>query len=197
MSTEDKVLEELKRQAGDEIIVSNDVFQTVKNAEDKNSEDLASLGEAGPSVDPSLDIPKQTIEERLNDIGLSKDMAIEMILELSDTGYIEEDVTMFGGKFKAKFRTAKITDSKKFVDLFDSMDINTQAKGEYYLNLYALASILIEFNGEKLDESDVVARAEWIEEKLPVPIYKGLIDRANKFHAKIELLNSDEVADFF
>lgn len=197
MSNDDKILEELRQQAGDEISIDEAAFKKVEKLETETEMDLAALGEEAEHVSPTLNIPTKSIEEKMEELGMSKDIAIDMIMMLSDSGYIEEDLSLFGGRFKAKFRTAKITDSKRFVDLFDALEINTQAKGEYYLNLYSLASILIEFNGKKLDDGDITARAKWIEEELPVPIYKTLIEKGNEFHSKIEILNSDEVADFF
>ena len=197
MDQEKEILKELKEQAGSEIKDDNEYFMDLDKMKSENEKDLDTLGAAADDIDPGFDIPAKTIEEKMHDAGLSKDTAIDMILELSDNGYIEEEVRLFGGKFTAKFKTAKLLDSKAFVDVFDAMDINTQAKGEYYLNLYALASVLIEFQDEKLNQEDVRDRAKWIENNLPVPIYKNLISKANDFHAKIELLGSDEVANFF
>jgi hypothetical protein len=128
---------------------------------------------------------------------MTKDDVIDMIMQLSDDGYIKDEVSLFGGKFKARFKTAKLTDTKKFVDVFDGMNARTAAKAEYYLNLYSLAAVLNEFNGKELPQDDIIERAKWIEDTIPVPVYKALIDEANKFHAKIEILNSEEVSDFF
>lgn len=198
MGSEDKVLEELKKQAGDSIVVDEGKFKNEEEMKEINKKDLSSLGDLAEGIDPGFDIPSLSIEERMEKVGMSKDTAIDMILMLSDDGFIKEEVKLFGGKFKATFKTAKITDSKRFVEIFDEMNVNTQAKAEYYLNLYALASILVEFNGKEVDhDDDVTNRAEWVEENIPVPIYKALLAEANKFHEKIELLNSKEVADFF
>lgn len=198
MEDQDKILKELMKQAGDKIVVDDEKFKTVEEMTEINKKELKEIGESVKHVDPGYDIEKLSIEERMEKVGLSKDEAIDMIMMISTDGYIEHRVSIFGGKFKATFRTAKITDTKKFVEIFDEISINTQAKAEYYLNLYALASILVEFNGKKVEEgSDIVARASWIEENLPVPVYKTLLDEANDFHEKVELLNSKEVADFF
>lgn len=194
---EKKVMEELKKQAGDEISINEDMF---KDGALDSSTDEMTVDELADIASPGMGMPSMTIDEKMELLGLTKDQVIDMIISLSDDGYIEDDVSIFGGKFSAKFRTSKLTDTKRFIDMFDAMDINTQAKTEYYLNLYALASILLEFNGKKVDEEvdgDVIRRASWIEKNIPTPIYKTLIDEANKFHQKIELLNSKEVADFF
>ncbi len=197
MSKETEALDELKAVAGEGLQIDESKFKTVEEIENENSADLAELEKVGEDISPNILEKKKTIEEKMEELGMSKDIAIDMIMELSDSGYITEKFTLFGGKFTAEFKTAKIADTKRFVDLFDAMDVNTQAKAEYYLNLYALASILDNFNGDFLDSDDIVARANWIEEKIPVPLYKKLLDTANKFHAKIELLSSEEVANFF
>ena len=197
MDNKDKLaMDALAGSAGiDGIEIDSSAFSdgnSTENLEGANEETIDSLVDKLNEENEEL-----TIEEKLKRIGITKDQAIDYIMQLSDNGFVEEDISIFGGKFKAKFKTAKISDTRKFVELFDAMDINTQAKAEYYLNLYALASILEEYNGNKLEADDIVERADWIEEHIPVPVYKTLLFEANKFHAKIELLGSEEIADFF
>jgi hypothetical protein len=120
-----------------------------------------------------------------------------MVMQLSDYGYIEEEVSILNGKIKAVFRTSKMKDSREFVETFDKMNVNTRVKTEYYINLFALASVLIKYKDEDLSSLSIIERIRWIEDNLAAPIYKILLDKSSVFLEKIELLSSDEVANFF
>jgi hypothetical protein len=120
-----------------------------------------------------------------------------MVLQLSDDGYIEEEVRILDGKITALFRTSKMKDSREFVETFDEMNVNTRVKTEYYINLFALASVLARYKDQVLSGMTIIERIRWIEDNLAAPIYKILLDKSSKFLEKIELLSSEEVADFF
>jgi hypothetical protein len=120
-----------------------------------------------------------------------------MILELSDKGYVEEDVKIMGGKIKVTFRTSKMKDSRDFVETFDNMNIKTPVKSEYYINLFALASVLVKYQDTDLSEYSILERIRWIEENMAAPVYKILLSRCTIFLEKIDLLSSKEVIDFF
>jgi len=189
-----EAINSLSESAGEQMKVDASFFSD-KPTNDKNDNNEPSLDDLAKSLEDQQ--KELSIEEKMERLGITKDQAIDYIMQLSDNGYVEDSVSIFSGKFKAVFRTAKISDTRKFVEMFDELDINTQSKAEYFLNLYSLASILIKYNDINLVENDIHERAKWIEDNLPVPIYKALLVEATKFHAKIELLGSEEVADFF
>ena len=136
-------------------------------------------------------------EYQMKNLGLTKDDIIDMVLQLSDDGYIEEEVRILDGKITALFRTSKMKDSREFVETFDEMNVNTRVKTEYYINLFALASVLARYKDQVLSGMTIIERIRWIEDNLDAPIYKILLDKSSKFLEKIELLSSEEVADFF
>lgn len=146
--------------------------------------------------DPIVDMTK-TFEERMDEVGLSRDEAIDLILQLTDNGYIEEVISIFGGKVVCIVRSPKMIDSANFIDLLDEEQMNTPAKVEFYLNLYSMAAVLMKYNNNNLSDMDIKERSQWIEENIPTVIYKAILPKVQKFHLKIELLSSDEVADFF
>ena len=139
----------------------------------------------------------ETFEQRMKRLKITKDDIFDMVMQLSDDGYIEEDVSILNGKITAVFRTSKMKDSREFVETFDKMNINTRVKTEYYINLFALASVLVQYKNEDLSEMSIIERIRWIEDNLASPIYKILLDRSSIFLEKVELLSSEEVADFF
>jgi len=138
-----------------------------------------------------------SFEYRMKSLGLTKDDIMDMVLQLSDDGYIEEEVRILDGKITALFRTSKMKDSREFVETFDEMNVNTRVKTEYYINLFALASVLARYKDQILSDMTIIERIRWIEDNLAAPIYKILLDKSSKFLEKIELLSSEEVADFF
>ena len=138
-----------------------------------------------------------SFEYRMKNLGLTKDDIMDMVLQLSDDGYIEEEVRILDGKITALFRTSKMKDSREFVETFDEMNVNTRVKTEYYINLFALASVLARYKDQILSDMTIIERIRWIEDNLAAPIYKILLDKSSKFLEKIELLSSEEVADFF
>ncbi len=136
-------------------------------------------------------------EKQMEDAGLSKDSAIDLILQLTDSGRISEEVSLFNGRIKCQLESPKMIDSSSFIDLIDEEDMKTTAKVEFYLNLFSMAAILIEYNGNNIKELSLKQRVEWIETNIPTVIYKVLLPKIQKFHLKIELLSSEEVANFF
>ncbi len=146
--------------------------------------------------EPVVDMVK-TFEEKMLDAGMSKDLAIDMILQLADTGHVEEQISLFGGRIVCKVKSPKMIDSAKFIDMLDEEEMNTPAKVEFYLNLYSMSAILIKYGDTDLSELSMRQRTKWIEEHIPTVMYKSLLPRIQKFHLKIELLSSDEVANFF
>jgi hypothetical protein len=120
-----------------------------------------------------------------------------MILQLSDQGYIEESIEVLGGAITATFRTSKMRDSRQFVETFDQMDISTRVKTEYYINLFALGSVLVRYRDQDLSDLDIIERIRWIEDNLAAPIYKALLNQSSIFLEKTELLTDEQVARFF
>ena len=184
------LLKELEIQTGGPVNIDDSKFEVREETED----DLASL----ETKSAGIEMPEEpTIEEKMAAVGISKDEVVEMILQLSDDGFIERDISFFGGKFKAKFKTSTLNDTKDFISMFDKLEASTQAKAEYYMNLYSLAAILNSYNEHETLSDDIIERAKWIENHIPVPIYKALLAEASKFHSSIEVLNEKEVASFF
>jgi len=189
-----EALNSLSSSAGEGMKIDSSVFSG-KPTDSEDNTNEPSLDELAKELETQQE--ESSIEEKMERLGMTKDQAIDYIMQLSDNGYVEDSVSIFSGKFKALFRTAKISDTRRFVEMFDELDINTQSKAEYFLNLYSLASILRKYRDTSLEDMDIHERAKWIEDNLPTPIYKALLIEATKFHAKIELLGSEEVADFF
>jgi len=140
---------------------------------------------------------KESIEDKLKELGLSKDEVMDMIFQLTDDGYIEERVSLYGGRLTALFRSPKMIDTAIFIDIMDEEEMNTPAKVEFYVNLYSLASILIRYKGENLEGMSIKERAKWIEENIPTALYKVILKKGLEFLRKVELLSSEEVANFF
>jgi hypothetical protein len=88
-------------------------------------------------------------------------------------------------------------DSRDFVETFDNMNIKTEVKSEYYINLFALASVLLKYQDEDFSDMSIIERIQWIEDNMSSPVYKMLLARGTLFLEKVDLLSSKEVADFF
>ncbi len=138
-----------------------------------------------------------SITERMEAVGLAKDTAIDMILQLTDVGYIKEDFSMLGGRVTMSLKSPKVLDSARFINLFDEVEMNTQAKVEFYLQLYSVAAVLDSFRGNDLSTMEIKEKTIWIEENIPTVLYKVLTPKVQDFNEKIELLSSEEVASFF
>ncbi len=165
-----------------------------EEAKDDNIENKTAYSDR--EVEPVVDMVK-TFEEKMSDAGMSKDSAIDLILQLADTGYIEEQISLFGGRIVCSVKSPKMIDSAKFIDMLDEEEMNTPAKVEFYLNLYSMSAILTRYGDTDLSELSMRQKTKWIEENIPTVMYKSLLPKIQKFHLKIELLSSDEVANFF
>lgn len=177
----------------------------IKHEEDDpfSSEKEESLGKKVAYADREKEKASQyrdampSVRQKMEDIGLSKDSAIDLILQLTDTGYIEESFSLLGGRVKGVLRSPKMKDSASFVDVFDETDMNTQAKVEFYLALFSAAAVLHSYGDNLLGEMSIKERTKWIEENIPTVIYKVMLPSIQKFNEQIELLSSQEVSDFF
>ena len=145
----------------------------------------------------SLMSSQESFEDKLKRLQIDRDDISDMILQLSDQGYIEENIAVLGGTITATFRTSKMRDSRQFVETFDQMDISTRVKTEYYINLFALGSVLIRYKDHDLSDLDIIERIRWIEDNLAAPIYKALLNQSSIFLEKTELLTDEQVARFF
>ncbi len=140
---------------------------------------------------------KEDIEAEMEKLGMSKDVVMDLIFQLTDDGYIEEQILLFGGRLKAVVRSPKMVDSAEFIDMMDEEQMNTPAKVEFYINMYSVAAVLVKYGKEDLSEMSIKERVEWIEKNIPTVLYKVLLPDVMKFHQKIEILSSEKVADFF
>jgi hypothetical protein len=140
---------------------------------------------------------KESIEQRMESIGISKDEVVDLILQLTDDGHIDEQILLFKGRVKAKLRSPKMVDSAAFIDMMDETQMKTSAKVEFYINMFSVASVLVKYNDTDLEKLEAQDRVKWIEENIPTAIYRALLPKVLKFHEKIELLSMEEVADFF
>ena len=198
-NNDEAIMEELKKQAGEEAEIKIDAgaFAEKEESTDEASEkkdDEAPKEQANPLSQKNRTL---SVDEAMSKLGISKEDVFELIMEISDNGFIREEHELFGGAVKVEFKTSTLKDSSSFINLFDGLAINTQAKAEYYLNLYSVAGILEMYKDTDLSEMEVTERAGWVEENIPTPIYKTILREAAKFHMKIEILGSEEVADFF
>ena len=135
-------------------------------------------------------------ESEMRLLKMDKDDILDMILQLSDNGEIRKNVSAFGGRVEAVLVSTKLSDTREFVTFFDKLGAKTQVMIDYYYNIYTLAQFLTEYKGETLD-TDIHKKVKFIENTIPVPVYKSLHKEALKFARKSELLTFDEVADFF
>ena len=147
---------------------------------------------------------KETATQAMERLGMSKDVAIDWIFQLSDKGYVEEKFVEFSGRISAVFRAQDVGDSAEFIELMDDEDMTSPARIAFFLNLYSVAIILHSYNGEpvggwmeKDKASSLQKRAEWVKENIPTAIFSILLKKAKDFHQKMDLLASPEVADFF
>jgi hypothetical protein len=90
-----------------------------------------------------------------------------------------------------------MVDSANFIDVMDEEQMNTPAKVEFYLNLFSVAAIMVRYNSKNMEKMTIEDRASWIEENIPTILYRMLLPKALDFHRKLDILSSEEVADFF
>ena len=189
-----EILDKLKKQAEEES--SEGTITIDKNAFPDNEPETKDENES--SIDEKENTKEvYTFEDKLEYLKMSKDDIMSMILEISDNGYIEEKTSVFGNNIEVMFKSSSLGNSEDFIEMFDKLTVNTQAKAEYYLNLYSLASILVKYKGKDIEYLGVEDRAGWIRDNIPVPIYKTLLRESSNFHSKIEMLSSEDVRDFF
>jgi hypothetical protein len=133
----------------------------------------------------------------MKSIGLSKDEVVDSILQLTDDGYIEDTINFLKGRIKTVFRSPKMIDSADFIDMLDEEQMNTPAKVEFYVNLFSLAAVLVHYNDKDMVTMRIEDRVSWIEENVPTVIFRIILPKALEFHTKLDILSSEEVADFF
>lgn len=177
--------------------VADEISPSSKQAEKKVDANKVAYADREKDDESRVVDKTKDIEAELEALGISKDEVIDLIFQLTDDGYIDEHVSLFGGRLRAVFKSPKMIDSAKFIDMMDDEEMNTPAKVEFYINLYSLAAILVKYKDVDLSKKDIRDRVKWIEENIPTVMYKAILPKAMEFHRKIELLSSEEVANFF
>ncbi len=137
------------------------------------------------------------IETRMKNLGMSKDEAMDLIFQLTDDGYIEESYSFFKGRIKIKVRSASMGRSTEFMSLISEDDMESPIKIEFFMGLFSLAAVLVQYNDTDLSKMSVEKRVEWIEENIATILYKIISEKVKEFHEKIDILGSEEVANFF
>ena len=167
--------------------------------DDKTNDSVSKTAFADRDNDEVDDIEDitETVEDKMTALGISKDQVMEMILQLTDDGFIEEALSFFKGRITIVLRSANMRTSSEFMMLLDDESLQSPAKIEYFLSLYSAAAVLEKYNDTDLSQMSVAERVDWIEVHVPTVIFKIINEKITAFHKKIEILGSDEVANFF
>lgn len=135
-------------------------------------------------------------EATMQTLELSKDDIIDMAIQIAEKGFVEENVTILGGKIALVFTSGKMEDNRDFVDIFENLDARLQTTVDYKFNVYTVGLIVTKYNGESTGNT-VKERGEFIEKNVPMPIFKKILTMVSSFGRKIELLSEDEASVFF
>lgn len=134
-------------------------------------------------------------EEEMRLLSMTKTDILNMILELSDNGFIREQGAILNGKIPYEIRSTTVKQGMRMSELFEEKGLKTQVAATDFFSLHVLAGFLYSYNGtvlpDKLDD-----RAEWVKENLSGIVFKALKNRAVIFSRKTDLLTYEEVEDF-
>lgn len=140
-------------------------------------------------------IETATVESEMKRLNISKDDIFDMIASIADNGFYEEKVELFGGRVSAVFRSTNVGEQKRFVELMNSLGGATRMRVDFGYNHLTMSTILREYNGENTGDT-TEERAKFVE-SIPTPVYQAVLDKLFLFSAKVNLLSTEEVLDFF
>jgi len=136
------------------------------------------------------------VEKEMKELGLSKDGVLAIIDALVTNGAYEEEISCLGGRIKFKLKSAKIRNSGDFVKSFSPNEVRTQLEEEFQFNLGTMAMVLVEYNGVSTGDT-LHKRMDFLEQNISSPTFKVILKEVFLFGRKMNLIGTDEVADFF
>lgn len=136
------------------------------------------------------------IEREMDNLNLSKDDVLDMVLEIIENGKYTEDFSAIGGKIKFRLESVKMNETRAFISAFEELNPRVDTTATYYFNIYTVAMVLKEFQGESTGDS-LEARKVYIEANVPSPLFSILLREANSFGRKVGIISHPEVATFF
>lgn len=142
------------------------------------------------------DSAKTDLESEMDSLGISKDDVLDMVLEIVDNGKYSEEFSKMGGKIKFKLESVKMKETRAFISAFEELNPRVDTTATYYFNIYTVAMVLKEFQGESTGDS-LEARKVYIESNIPSPLFSILLKEANAFGHKVGIVSHPEVATFF
>lgn len=142
-----------------------------------------------------IEKPKSLFEKELEFLDISKTDILNMILELSDKGYIEERGAILNGKIPYEIRSTTVKQGMRMSELFEARGIKTEVAAKDFFAIHVLAGFLYSFDGEVLPDI-LEDRVKWIEGRMSGIVFKALKNKAILFSRKTDLLTFEEVEDF-
>ena len=158
----------------------------------------AAAAEAAVVAD-AVKTPAERYNERLKDVGISKEEAAAIFDEVLTKGYYQETVSIRGRK--AILRTRTYEDHIRALTAVETFSPRYQMSQEELHSRFNLAASLVEWNGTVYKKGgDSAAEFKATHEavqRLPAPVYGILISELVKFDAKMFVVFSDGAADSF
>jgi len=165
-----------------------------KNLEEENVEPLKASKDA---IDKKQKVPeKNDFEREMDSLNLTKDDIIDMAVQIAENGYIEEEGSLLGGKVTFTMRSGKMEDTKEFVSIFENLNATKQTTVDYSFNINTVGLLVVKYNGE--DTGDTVRdRAAFMEENIPMPVFKKILRDTQLFGRKADLISDEQASLFF
>jgi len=145
-------------------------------------------------IEPTPKTDEEIFNDELRILKISRDDIGVMLSNFIDDGFIEESHLIFN-KISIVLRTGTLKHNREIVDLFEGMNIKTEAAANYNFELATLSNSLYSYNGEKLPDS-LGDRMNYIE-SLPAPIIPRMMEKASSFRRKVALISTERFVDFF
>jgi hypothetical protein len=137
-----------------------------------------------------------TFEQEMKAMSLTKDDIIDMAIQLAEKGRISEETSILGGRIRMTMTSGKMQDSKEFVSIFEELNAKLQTTIDYNFNIYTVGLIVTEYNGKPTGKT-VRERGAFMEEHIPMPIFKKILKTVSEFGRKVELMSEEEATVFF
>lgn len=139
--------------------------------------------------------PVSMFEKELEFLSVSKNDILNMILELSDKGFIEARGAILNGKIPYEIRSTTVKQGMRMSELFEARGIKTEVAAKDFFAIHVLAGFLYSLDGEVLPDS-LEDRVKWIEDRMSGIVFKALKNKAILFSRKTDLLTFEEVEVF-
>jgi hypothetical protein len=162
--------------------------------------------DADASKDEAVLKPMESYEDRLREVGVSKEEAADIIDSVLLKGHYSKEYSITK-RIKVKFRTRGARDTKRATDMLESQRLTMASHYNESLGRYLLAASLESFGAEKLDHPGKGATIDDIEkayasrlsyvENLSDPALRVLMQKLSVFDTMISTVLAEGTIENF